>query len=289
MKTLKKKVVDYAALIKEAMAKPQRKAPCISAKVQSPQGSHEGTLLMCESELLFFKGSGSSVTDVVLSIAYGDIKDWGSDLLRGTAGPPALTVDHGKHQTHFSPTDDSADSINEWVQSTMIYLDLVVLRWMGTQAYSAIVEDVVPDQQEVDEDTLLFDRRALRLPAGISASQRTVSGHRFPCKWVFFISGLKGLVKGTHETEIPCIAVPSDLGLLVMLPQQKGTKTSISCPKRHCCSLLLFLYSLFAFLLERNPFVWIAQELFLVQTHTHGQNFKAHHVCIPTRSRGPVA
>ncbi len=81
---------DFAALIKSEMAKPQRQAPCVAATMMGPRGSHTGTLLMCQTQLLFFVGSGADARDVVATIPFDTITDYGTDLLRGATGPPAL-------------------------------------------------------------------------------------------------------------------------------------------------------------------------------------------------------
>lgn len=136
--------VDYTVMIKDMMALPQRKAPCIGAKMSGVAGSHQGTLLMCESELVFFVGSGSAADNVVQTIPYKSIIGY-SSALDGDAS--VLTVDHEKHHTSFAPTEDSANSAKEWVDSCTIYLDLVLSRWMGRSSEEAgpVVADVSTD------------------------------------------------------------------------------------------------------------------------------------------------
>lgn len=123
--------IDCAALIARCMALSQRQAPCMAACMRNAHGTHTGTLLLAPQQLLFFVGSGGDPADVLCTLPYAAITDWGTDLLRGTGGVPALTVDHGKQQTHFEAPPDAADSAPEWAASAMIYLDLVVLRWMA--------------------------------------------------------------------------------------------------------------------------------------------------------------
>ena len=125
---------------------------------------------------------------------------------------------------------ESSSESAMWVQMVMIYMDIVMLRYL--ESYAAIGQDFRDDfsfykdlssHDLIDSETLICDKRAKnRYPDGVSVQSRTIWGTRFVATWKIQLKGFKSAALLKTEVHVPVLVIPSDYGLCMLLPQQKA-------------------------------------------------------------------
>jgi hypothetical protein len=191
MKPLKKKSElsrDVEAEIAKCMSLKQRAAPCIACKCAGA----DGTLLLMPRMLVFFSGGGK-VEDIQKHIDYDKLSSWCGE------GDANVHIESGEGKKVDTAVFTFA-SLHEQ-QMVLIYLDLVMIRHLGSVLSETSLKNIDQDKQvadlrvsigddSLDEETLILDINcASRNPNSVKSSQRLIAGERFVTLWMLRFNG----------------------------------------------------------------------------------------------------